>query len=259
MDRQSRPEDPRSSDDPFFNPFTPIPRRISTWLMLVVATLFGGTLAMALIIAGEQRDPGTGQWYAEEARRFEGYLHMVPYPTLFYLDERGEPAASVLMATGKLGVDERVRDVVGRQVAITGFLIERDGQSAIEVMDADAAIAPLPGPTAEPPRMEVLGTRTVQGEIVDSKCFLGVMKPGAGKTHKACATLCLIGGVPPLFLVRHGDSFTSAILVGPDGGPMPQDLLRFVADPVEVTGTLEQVGPVLRFQLAPADIRRLIN
>jgi hypothetical protein len=40
----------------------------------------------------------------------------------------------------------------------------------------------------------------VRGEIVDSKCFLGAMKPGAGRGHKACATLCIDGGIPPVLV-----------------------------------------------------------
>jgi hypothetical protein len=34
------------------------------------------------------------------------------------------------------------------------------------------------------------GPVELTGEIVDSKCFLGVMVPGSGKTHKECASLC---------------------------------------------------------------------
>ena len=46
-------------------------------------------------------------------------------------------------------------------------------------------------------------------EIVDSKCFLGVMTPGAGRTHSACASLCLRGGIPPALLscARSGRAF----------------------------------------------------
>ncbi|MGF1456843.1 MAG: hypothetical protein ACFB6R_15860 [Alphaproteobacteria bacterium] len=262
MDRPTRFEDPVSDsrttgEDPFFNAFAPIPRQIGLWLTLIVGSLFGGTLALALILAGEQRAPGTGQWFADAPQRFEGSLHSLPYPTLFHLDGNGQPTASVLMATGKRGVDARVRDVVGRRVAIMGFLVERNGQSAIEVADGAGAIEGLDGPPAAPPTVESLGPRTVRGEIIDSKCFLGVMKPGAGKTHKACATLCIIGGVPPQFVVRHGDGFTSALLVGPDGGPMPEDLLRSVADPVEVTGVLERMGPIFRLRVSAEDLKRL--
>ena len=37
---------------------------------------------------------------------------------------------------------------------------------------------------------------TLKGEIIDPKCYLGAMKPGGGKTHKACAMRCIAGGIP---------------------------------------------------------------
>ena len=58
------------------------------------------------------------------------------------------------------------------------------------------------------------GPVTVSGEIVDSKCFLGVMVPGAGKTHKECASLCLRGGIPPA-PVRAGSS-RAVVAAAPD-------------------------------------------
>jgi hypothetical protein len=41
------------------------------------------------------------------------------------------------------------------------------------------------------------GLVKLTGEIVDSKCFLRVIAPGSGKTHKECASLRLRGGIPP--------------------------------------------------------------
>lgn len=49
-----------------------------------------------------------------------------------------------------------------------------------------------------------LGETTLKGEIVDSKCYLGVMNPGNLKAHRACAINCIQGGVPPVLLVRDG-------------------------------------------------------
>ena len=47
----------------------------------------------------------------------------------------------------------------------------------IELVDGSVEVAPDPAapPPSEP---EDLGEHTYVGEIVDSKCFLGVMKPG---------------------------------------------------------------------------------
>ena len=45
------------------------------------------------------------------------------------------------------------------------------------------------------PSYQPLGAVTLTGEIVDSKCFLGVMNPGNLKPHKACAIRCISGGI----------------------------------------------------------------
>src|SRR5690349_19376703 len=70
---------------------------------------------------------------------------------------------------------------------------------------------------------------SLRGEIVDSKCFLGAMRPGNGKTHKACAMLCIAGGVPPMFVTRDSAGREEYyLLAGPDGGPAPSDVVRFL-------------------------------
>jgi hypothetical protein len=89
-----------------------------------------------------------------------------------------------------------------------------------------------------------MGTRTFRGEIVDSKCYLGVMKPGEGKTHRSCASLCLRGGIPPALRVE-GDARTEPgllLLVDADGHPLGPRVLPWVAQPVEITGQVTRYG-----------------
>ena len=84
---------------------------------------------------------------------------------------------------------------------------------------------------------------TVRGEIVDSKCFLGVMVPGSGKTHKDCASLCLRGGIPPALFVqdRAGDS-ALMLLTGSSGEPIGARALQIAGEAVEMTGMLQRQG-----------------
>jgi hypothetical protein len=103
-----------------------------------------------------------------------------------------------------------------------------------------------------------MGRATLRGEIVDTKCYLGAMKPGAGRPHKECATLCISGGVPPclLFCDEQGNART-ALLLDPSGGPLSPDAFPFIADPVEVVGDLEEQGGLLRLRVSPGNITRL--
>ncbi len=82
---------------------------------------------------------------------------------------------------------------------------------------------------------------TVVGEIVDTKCYLGAMKPGRGKPHRDCASLCIRGGIPAALLVRTADGERQLIhLVDLAGRPLGRELLDRVGQPVEVSGRLHR-------------------
>ena len=48
---------------------------------------------------------------------------------------------------------------------------------------------------------------------MDTKCFLGVMRPATGKVHRGCAVRCLSGGAPPALLVRDEQGNGVALLL----------------------------------------------
>src|SRR5207302_1569532 len=79
-----------------------------------------------------------------------------------------------------------------------------------------------------------LGAVQFTGEIVDTKCYFGVMNPGNGKVHRDCAARCLSGGVPPGFLVRDTAGRVETLLLG----NWRRDLLAHVAEPVTLGGRL---------------------
>ena len=110
---------------------------------------------------------------------------------------------------------------------------------------------PLPQPMS-------LGKQTFVGEIVDSKCFLGVMNPGQLTPHRACAIRCISGGVPPVLLVRQKDSpAIYLLLVSADGKPVNKQVLDMVAEPIEITGEVERKGELLILKSDPATYRRV--
>ena len=76
------------------------------------------------------------------------------------------------------------------------------------------------------------------GEIVDSKCYLGVMNPGRGKVHRDCASRCVSGGIPPALLTSSGEI---VLMLNRNGNKFAQDALReFIGEPVVVRGELVQ-------------------
>ena len=110
----------------------------------------------------------------------------------------------------------------------------------------------------DPAKSNDLGPVTLRGEIVDSKCYLGVMNPGNGKVHRDCAVRCISGGAPPAFVARdaEGDSRV-LLLVGSDGRQLNREVLSFVAEPIEVTGELLRSGANLILKAEPSRFRRV--
>ena len=91
------------------------------------------------------------------------------------------------------------------------------------------------------------------GEIVDSKCFLGVMVPGSGKTHKECASLCLRGGIPPALYVQDRAGRSSLLLLtGPTGGPIGAPALQAAGEAISLIGSIQRQGGWLVLRTDPS-------
>jgi hypothetical protein len=109
---------------------------------------------------------------------------------------------------------------------------------------AAASSSALAGATSDPV--------TLTGEIVDSKCFLGVMVPGSGKTHKECASLCLRGGIPAGFHVQDRSGRSSLLLLtGPDGEPIGAPAVQSAGEATSVTGSIHRQGEWLALRTDP--------
>lgn len=84
------------------------------------------------------------------------------------------------------------------------------------------------------------------------------MRPGEGKTHKLCANLCLIGGIPPMFVVYRADGPPEVLLLADlQGGPVTDALLDDTARYVELSGTVERRADLLVFRVDPATLKHL--
>jgi hypothetical protein len=233
---------------------------------VALALVLTAPLAAALLCLAQERFDEARFEYGT-LRTFQGEIAELPYPTLRLLVP-GTPDALAwpLVAPGKHGASELVAGLAGRRVEACGTLIARDGQVMLEL----ASEAPLrelaAGAALADAAVEDLGRRVLIGEIVDTKCYYGVMKPGHSKPHRACAIRCISGGVPPTLLVRHaelaGSPATSAtyyLLTGTRGEPLNAALvdLDLIALPVEIEGQVTRRDGALHLAADPAAIRRL--
>ena len=232
----------------------------------VVAVLFAVAAVSGAFLAFGQRSPGTGTWDDDTPRPFEGVAYASPYAMIRVPGEKADdpPRTILLVEEGKFGAADRVRPFDGRPVRVRGTLLHREERWMLELaadetgIQAISTMSPEDEAALAPPRSpQEHGRVTLRGEIIDSKCYLGAMKPGGGKTHKACAALCLSGGVPPMFVTRDAAGLESYyLLTNPDGGPLGKEAIHYVGDPVELTGALEQQGDLRVLKVAAADIHR---
>lgn len=165
-------------------------------------------------------------------RSVEGRVVGRPYPLLLGTDG----TRYFLVGPGKRGAAAIADGLEGRIVRVRGSLIERAGERMLQVSNGGIEAAAY-GLTTAPGPLERRAAISLDGEIVDSKCHLGVMKPGEGPLHRDCAVRCLLGGVPPLLVVTDGWGHVRRIpLVTLEGGPLAFDLEPWVARPVRVRG-----------------------
>ncbi len=199
-------------------------------------------------------------------REFTGWITTEPVPALVSIRPGntahcGTVSTWPLVAPGKFGADEAVSEFDGRAVRVRGTLIYLDGGTMIELAAGGIEAIDAPsGPNDMRPggRVESLGEHRLEGEIVDSKCYYGVMNPGSGKVHRGCAARCLSGGIPPAFLVRDdAGGRVTLLMVDRAGRSLGDRVLDRVGRPVAVSGEVVRYDDLLVLRADPAAISRL--
>lgn len=208
---------------------------IMTAVLIVIAAFD------AWLIARLQPSAGNGA-KSDAPAEFIGTLTRTPYPML-RVDQSGRIKTYLLVADDKRGADAALGVTPDGSVKLKGFLLERAGVAAIELMPDDTGFISESPEIPDPPR-ELHGTESFEGEIVASKCWLGDMRPGEGHIHRGCASLCIRGGIPPLFVVRGGgDNPRVFLMTQSDGRAIdPEQILPYVADHIRLTGVVEKRG-----------------
>lgn len=229
-------------------------------------------VVIAAVIGFSQQLIGRSVFEWGKVKEFSGVLKASPVPHLVFADD-ATTRFYYLVRPWKFGFDpELAAKFDGQQVTLRGTLIYRDDQAMIEVergsvelgrraSSRDPVVSNESGARVNlrpPDEIVSLGEQTFVGEIVDSKCFLGVMNPGQLKPHRACAVRCISGGVPPVLLVREVDGTARyLLLVSRDGKPVNQKVLELVAKPVRITGELVRQGEMRVLRAEPSTYQRL--
>ncbi len=235
------------------------PQTLARFVRRIVVGLGLLAVSVALVLVLGQMPFANSAFEFGKLRTFEGTIEARPYPALLVArpgetEQEQKYSRYLLVAPGKHGADNLVAGLDGKQVSLQGQLIYREGGSMVEI--APGSIKLLDAGPAAQAALRDLGPVTVTGEIVDSKCYWGVMNPGQGKVHRDCAARCLSGGIPPIFVTANeGEQF---LLIGPDRNALGRDALReFVAEPLTIRGEMLQRGDSRLLKIDPRELRHM--
>ncbi|WP_299483982.1 hypothetical protein [uncultured Roseibium sp.] len=248
----------QTKDAPFYVGYlNAVPKQLVMFLVVFSVCFAGGLGIAALALSSTQNDPGNGgfQW----GNRFEnvGVLELRPYPVLRVPADGETPARTYMLAgQGKRGAFSQAEKNQDGPVTLRGVPVNRGDLTMIQVGRVEAVEGNAPDFTPAGP--VPLGRWKLTGEICDGKCYAGAMRPGRGLAHKACADLCLTGGIPPVFVssgpVENRNFF---LMADQDGNLIGDEIKPLLALYVELEGDVERLDDLMVFKVDLAKARIL--
>ncbi|MBX2804418.1 MAG: hypothetical protein KTR19_00475 [Hyphomicrobiales bacterium] len=219
--------------------------------------------AVSWAVGTTQDDPGPGAFRFDFGRQtVTGILEAKPYP-LVHVKQGSEriPAGHtiILSGQGKNGAISRAEPLDGKLVEASGVILKRGDLDMLQLRGGEAGLSAKDGQGGMiAPKPEELGRWKVAGEICDGKCLAGAMRPGTGLAHRACANLCLAGGIAPVFVSSkpvEGSEFL--LMAESDGGPLGDWFYDYTAVYISLEGNVERRGGLLVFKADPDTIEVL--
>jgi hypothetical protein len=228
------------------------PRSFASTIKKYLIVVLPVVVVLGVLLALSQKKFGTGNFEFGTLTEVKGIYSNTPVPNLKIVDGKdiwgNENYITVpLIGYGKFGADGIIADLEkekqttlqGKEITLKGTLLYNDGKLLMQMDENDKPLLNVAENKNREavPKTKDLGTLDVKGEIVDPKCFFGVMKPGEGKPHKDCAIRCILGGMPPVLKVEDESGKENYFLiVGGNGEKMNEAVQDFVASPVELRG-----------------------
>lgn len=218
--------------------------------------LFPLALIIALVLASFQKKFSTANFEFGTITQVKGIYTGSPLPLLKVIAGKDIWGNTVyitipLVGYGKHGAATAIMELEkekdtsfnNKELTLKGTLLYSDGKTLMQInkdgnpvvnIGKDVGIADLP-------TQKDLGIQEIKGEIIDPKCYFGVMKPGEGKVHRDCAIRCILGGIPPVLKVMNEKGEKNYyLIVGPNGEPMNEAVQDFVAEPIKVSAKVVQ-------------------
>lgn len=215
----------------------------------VIVFLFILMMGVAVAISFLQRKFSAGQFEFGSLTEVTGIYQSLPVPSLKVISKQDAFGNTTyitmpLVGYGKSGADGIIHEMEheneisfeNRMVTFRGSLIYDDGKTLLQIDKHDHPMVKVQTVSVIPQQVvKELGHVELEGEILDPKCYFGVMKPGHGKPHRDCAIRCIEGGISPVFCVHNEKGETGYyLLVGSNGERINDRISDHVAEPVKI-------------------------
>jgi len=242
------------------------PKSFAKHVKRVLLILFPLALIVAYLLSTSQKKFSTAIFEFGKLTEVKGIYYNNPIPMLKVFDKNNLSISIPLVGYGKHGAETAIMELEkekgvllnGKEVTLKGTLIYGDGKTLLQVDKNDNPIVNIGAESTIQLQQKELGTQTIRGEIVDPKCYFGVMKPGEGKVHRDCAIRCILGGIPPVLHVQNekGES-NYYLIVGTNGEKINEAVQDLVAEPVTIEARVVQQDDWIILYAGKENIKRI--
>lgn len=247
------------------------PRGFAKHVRRAVIVLFSLVITGAVILALLQKKFNASRFEFGQPIQVKGIYQQLPVPSIKVRTQqdafgRTSYITMPLVGYGKFGADGIIRDLEKernvildkREIEVKGMLIYHDGKTLLQIDKNDKPLISIHETDSRDSLLiKELGVVRLTGEILDPKCYFGVMKPGHGKPHRDCAIRCIAGGINPVFWARDANGESNYfLLLDEDGNKMNEIVKDHVAEPVSLEARLVQYNDWMILYVNKKTIKR---
>lgn len=190
--------------------------------------------------------------------------HLVENPVWgLRVEEEGKIVTIPIVGFGKMGPYPTLTKMMethdlkeGTRVTLRGMLTHYQEKYLMELTEGENSLVAVGELTMLAKKIEMKGQKTLEGEIVDPKCFFGVMNPAFKAVHRSCAIRCISGGMPPLLAIRENGAFVDYYFIHGEGmKSITNEILPYIGIPVKVSGQVFRYDDWNSIVIDPADLQ----
>lgn len=174
----------------------------------------------------------------------KGQLVMEPVPAIL-TTENGKRKTIPLVGFGKFGAgpvlegfkSQLTGNFSNYEVTLRGTYFEYQDKRWMELTEGAESLISFTSANHPDRKITKRGGVTLSGEIIDPKCFFGVMNPATKAVHRSCARRCISGGIVPVLGIRENGKFVDYYLLqDARSEDIFKDILPYVGLPITING-----------------------